>query len=100
MSAHRSTLAQLLISFAVCLLFCTIISAEVPELMSLTDNASNDFTIHKTVNREFAQTLNAVAHTPVLLGTEPSECTTCASFPASTETPSSPLFLLHSVLRT
>ncbi len=100
MSAHRSTLARFLISLAVCMLFCTIVSAEVPELLSLTDNASNDFTIHKTTTREVAQALNAVAHTPVLLGIEPTERTTCVLFALTAETPSSQLFLLNSVLRT
>ena len=100
MSAHHSTLARLLISFAVCLLFCTIVSAEVPELMSLTDNVSNDFTIHKTANREFAQALKTVAHTPVLLGAEPVERTIYPLLLAPTKTPASSLFLLNSVLRT
>jgi hypothetical protein len=96
----RSTLARFLIAFTACLLFCTIVSAEVPELMSLTDNASNDFTIHKTAKWEVAQAVNAIAPTPVLLRVASFESLAHASAPAGTETPSSPLFLLNSVLRT
>jgi hypothetical protein len=99
MSAHRSTLAQILISFTVCLLLYAVLSAEVPELMSLTDNASNDFTIHKTVNREIAKTLAASIHMHALRDADPFERTTWASLPPNTETPPSLLFPLHSVLR-
>ena len=98
MLAHRSTPDQLLILFAVCVLFCAVLSAEVPELLSLTDNASNDFTIHKTSSRELAQAMSAAIDMYVLRDAERFERTTCASFPANTETSSfSPL---HSILRT
>lgn len=100
MSKHRSTVARILISFAVCLLFCAVLCAEVPELMSLTDNVSNDFTIHKTGNREFAKALNAASHIHLLRDAERFERPSCASFLANPETPASPLFQLRSVLRT
>ena len=100
MSKHRSTVARLLITFAVCLVFCAVLFAEVPELMSLTDNVSNDFTIHKTGNREFAKALNAASHIHFLRDAERFERATSASFVANPETPASPLFLLGSVLRT
>ena len=100
MSAHRTTLHQLLIVFVACVLFCAVLSAEVPELLSLTDNASNDFTIHKTSTRELAQALNAAIDTHILRHAEQFERATCASLPPNTEPSSSSLFLLHSVLRT
>ena len=99
MSAHSSTLDRFLIVFVVCVLFCAVLSAELPELLSLTDNASHDFTIHKTSTRELAQALHAAIDTHVLRHAEQLERTTYAPFPPNTETPSSSLFPLHSILR-
>ena len=47
MLTHRSILDRLPLSLAVCFLLCGIASAEIPELLSLIDNTSNDFTISK-----------------------------------------------------
>jgi hypothetical protein len=37
--------SALFFSFLTCLLFCVIASAEIPELTSLKDDVSNDFTL-------------------------------------------------------
>lgn len=74
MLTHRSTFARLSLSFAVCLLLCGIASAEIPELLSLTDNTSNDFTISKADKQECTSTLSAGILKSVPLDTQNLEC--------------------------
>jgi hypothetical protein len=102
MLSHPAIFGRLLFSFVVCLLLCGIVSAEIPELLSLTDNASNDFTIHKTCRREFKPTLSAAIHKSLPPDTKNFECgahTHCASTFVGVETISTDLLVLHSVLR-
>jgi hypothetical protein len=102
MLARRSILGRLLLSFAVCLLLCGIASAEIPELLSLTDNASNDFTISKAARLECNPPLGAAIHKSIPLDMKNFECgahTHCASTFVDAETISSDLLVLHSVLR-
>jgi hypothetical protein len=99
MPAHRPILTQLLLSLAVCFLCCAVLSAELPELMSLSDDASNDFTIHKTSSREYAKAASAAIHKYVPRNVETFDRAACSPFREGAETISSSLFLLHSVLR-
>jgi hypothetical protein len=50
MSRVPLELGRLLIPTLLCLLLCGILSAELPELLSLTDNTANDFTVHNSNN--------------------------------------------------
>ena len=45
MSSARMKIGTLLALAVVSLLLCGIVAAELPELLSLTDNAANDFTV-------------------------------------------------------
>lgn len=44
----RSKIRKLLVSSLLSILLCGIVASEFPELLTLTDNTSNDFTIRKT----------------------------------------------------
>lgn len=102
MRAYRSILRRLLLSFVVCLLLCGILCAEIPELLSLTDIASNDFTVLKAGSRECIQTLSAAIYESVPLkpnNFECAACTYCAPSLIDTETISPDLFVLYSELR-
>jgi len=102
MLTHPSILGRLLFTFAVCLLLCGIVSVEIPELLSLTDNASNDFTIRKTGKQECKPTLRAAIHKSVPPDTKNFESAPrihCASIFVGAETISMDLFVLYSVLR-
>ena len=102
MHSHRSIFGQSLIRLLVCVLLCGIVSSELPELLSLTDNASNDFTFRKASGRECRSTLSVTIHKCVPLDKKNCECgpcSNCAPTLVPTETVSSDLFVLHSVLR-
>jgi hypothetical protein len=44
------------------MLLCGCVAAELPELLSLADNTSNDFTIRQPGSRECASMLSAANH--------------------------------------
>jgi hypothetical protein len=48
----RFPLARLLLSLVVVLLLCGIVSREFPELLSLTDNPTNDFTVCRATSAD------------------------------------------------
>ena len=48
MARRRTRIGGTLAQVIVFLLLCGIVGAEFPELLSLTDNTSNDFTVRKT----------------------------------------------------
>jgi len=102
MLIHPSILGRVLFSFAVCLLLCAIVYAEVPELLSLTDNAFNDFTISKAGTRECTPTLGTAIHKSVPVDTKNFDCGASTRSTATfvdADAISSDLFVLHSVLR-
>ena len=47
MSSRRADVARILIPVLTGILVCAVVVAEFPELLSLTDNVSNDFTNYK-----------------------------------------------------
>jgi hypothetical protein len=98
MLTHPSILGRLLFSFVVCLLLCATVSAEVPELLSLTDNASNDFTISKAGGLEGTPPLGTAIHKSAPVDMKNFECGArahCAAILADAETISSDLFVLR-----
>jgi hypothetical protein len=102
MTQHRSIFGRVVFCSLVFVLLCGIVSSELPELLSLTDNTSNDFTFRKASGQERTSTLGAAVHKSVPLDKRNSECapcTNCALMLAATKTISSDLFVLHSVLR-
>ena len=47
MPSRRPGSSKILVPIIVGLLLCGLVTAELPELLSLTDNTSNDFTVRK-----------------------------------------------------
>ena len=93
---------RLLFCSAVCLLLVAIAAAEVPELLCLTDQVSNDFTVRKASERGVATTLSAVIQRSAILDTENFEykgCARNARIFRGTEIVFSDLFVLLSVFR-
>lgn len=102
MSRRRHTSARLLIAVLASLLILGIFSAELPELLSLLDNTSNDFVVRKVSRGECAPRLTMASHGSVLLVMANSGGSRHADFAAAfvgAEVISSELFVLHSVLR-
>jgi hypothetical protein len=102
MLARRSTLAVLLLSCLASLLSCVIMLEEIPELLSLTDNTSNDFTVCKAPSAEGVQVLSVAKQGAIEVFARAVEHV-AAEFWKSTfqdTTPTySPLFIVNSVLR-
>lgn len=102
MHADCYSRTSLLLCFVASLLLCGIVASEVPELISLTDNPSNDFTIRKCGGCESAMMLGVAIHKSVPLDTQKSECEArahCLPSLIPTEIIPSDLLELHSVLR-
>jgi hypothetical protein len=104
MLTHRSILGRLLLSLAVCFLLCGIASAEFPELLTLIDNTSNDFTISKGARQQctLTPTLSEGRSNSAPLDTQNFECGAhphCSPTVVGAETISSDLFVLYSNFR-
>lgn len=101
MSRRRLTSARILFPVVASLLVLGIVGAELPELLSLVDNTSNDFMVRK-VGREGARPFAAASHGSLLPDTRNLDCGTRtygAAAVLGTELVSFDLFVLHSVLR-
>ena len=48
MMLARTKIRKILVAALVSLLLCGIVVSEIPELLTLTDNTSNDFAVRKT----------------------------------------------------
>jgi hypothetical protein len=48
MARKRTQRGRILVTVVVCLLLCGVVVGEFPELLTLTDNATNDFTVVRT----------------------------------------------------
>jgi len=84
------------------LLILGILAAELPELLSLVDNTSNDFVIRKVGRAEYAPPLTAASYISLLPEMKHFGRAACAYGAADfvgAEAISSDLFVLHSVLR-
>jgi hypothetical protein len=104
MTRKRATIGGILITVLVLLLLCGIVAGEFPELLTLTDNTSNDFTIRSTNSvdsrvlrdvQKHDQTAEIHHNTPAphLFFSRLSPFEEAASVPRD-------LFIRHSVLRT
>jgi hypothetical protein len=100
---RRSDGSRILLSLAVSLLLCAIVLAQFPELLNMTDDTTNDFTIpnsssvvHHPQRSVHAVCAAAAELTALLRATHPTPLTTNYGFRAI----SSDLLILHSVFRT
>src|SRR5277367_1709844 len=103
MGRRRSLHSRILFCTVIGMLLCSVFATEIPELLSLTDSTSNDFTIRDAATRvSFSHTttgagapiafdLNAFVDAAGLLRSLAHESTT----PVSAD-----LQYLHSILRT
>jgi hypothetical protein len=101
--SRRDIVVNTFATAIVSLLLCGIIAAELPELLSLTDNTSNDFTISKVSSsrlpctqsvqnvQKAAMDLNNPSHGSLFVHLGP--FVKARLIPAL-------LFILHSILRT
>jgi hypothetical protein len=98
MVTRLSTAPVFLFSLVVCVFLCVIATAEIPELVSLRDDASNDFTLHERASAESVVS-SAAKQCAIQLFAETigfAEVRTTTVEHTSVERP---LFILNSVLR-
>src|SRR5580700_7280341 len=104
MSSERIKIGKILLSALLFLLLCGIVGAEFPELLSLTDNTANDFTVCKAktaVSQSLPDASRRVRITDVDSNVlTPSSILLRLSRLEKTPLFSSELSILHSVLRT
>ena len=103
MFVRRSTFAVILLSCLACWLSCVIVLEEIPELLSLTDNTSNDFTVRKAASAECVHVLRVEKQGAIKILARAAEQVAAelwkSTFQGTTPTRSA-LFIVNSVLRT
>jgi len=99
--SNQLSSTSLLVAVVACLLILGIVVGELPELVSLADNTSNDFVIRKAGRAECAPTLTVANHSSFLPEMKQfvRDTAHCAATSVGAELISSDLVLLHSVLR-
>lgn len=104
MPSGRTSIGKFLVPALALLLLCGIVAAEVPELLSLTDNAANDFAVRKTNPLPLSSRLNAsrlvaIVDSGFISSGAHVLFSRLSPFDRALLIPVEP-FLLHSVLRT
>ena len=97
---HRS--GRILLAAVASLLVLGIVGAELPELLSLVDNTSNDFMVRKIGRAECVRTLTAASHGSLLPDTKNLACGTRTygeTTVVGAKSASFDLVVLYSVLR-
>ena len=101
MFARQSTFIRLLLSCLACCLACVIVFGELPELLSLTDNTSNDFAMLRAASAESVHVLSVAKQGAVQIFARAVEYS--AELGESTvedaSSTRSALFIINSVLR-
>jgi hypothetical protein len=101
MFARHSRFTALLSFCLACLLSCVIVFGEFPELLSLTDNTSNDFAMRRAASAEGVHVLSVAKHVAIQIFARAAEYS--AELRNSTVQHTSPtrsaLFIVNSVLR-
>lgn len=104
MASARIKIGKILVPVLISLLLCGIVAAEFPELLSLTDNTANDFTVGKAktaVSHSLPDASRRVRMTDVDSNVlTPSSILLRLSRLEKTPLFPSELSVLHSVLRT
>jgi hypothetical protein len=103
MSHWPRGLGKLLISAIVFVLLCGIMATELPELLTLADNPTNDFTVRTASSVEDVHVLSAVKqgaiHSAVRAVVEHALVDLATATPGGASPTRSGLFILHSALR-
>jgi hypothetical protein len=101
---RETIIGRILVPALALLLLCGIVAAEVPEFLSLTDNAANDFTIRRANTRDARVLVDASKHLRVSdleFGAPALElCFSRLSQSVTVAAVSAKLYILHSDLRT
>jgi hypothetical protein len=102
MLTFSSRFSRLLFPVVICLLLCGILSTEIPELLCLMDNTSNDFIVQQTISAPAGRVLREKmpVATPIAVRVvehEEMQFWTVTKEGSSTEHLG--LFILHSILR-
>ncbi len=103
MVSKRISIGKILPRALLCLLLCGIVAGEFPELLSLTDNATNDFTVRGARSVVPTVRLNTSKH--VRIADKDSVSASNLLFSRFTpfekaELAPSDVFILYSILRT
>src|SRR5215472_15070723 len=103
MVSKRISFGKILARALLCLLLCAIVAGELPELLSLTDNTTNDFTVRGARSAVPAVRLNASQNGRVA----DQDSAPALDFLSLRESPyekaelaPSDILILHSILRT
>jgi hypothetical protein len=104
MARERTKFEKILVAAVICLLLCAIVAGEFPELLSLTDNTTNDFTVVRTKSMALhilvhANSRRAVSETNAGIIATISLFSHLSPFQEAVPIPSRPS-ALYSVLRT
>jgi hypothetical protein len=102
MFRRGSTSAKFLVAVAASVFLLGIVATELPELLTLSDNTSNDFAMRKTGSAEYASMLSTANHRPMPVHMKDSEYGTDIRYAPALEDlkpASSDVSFLHSVLR-
>jgi hypothetical protein len=103
MASKRISIGKILARALLCLLLCGIVAGELPELLSLTDNTTNDFTVRGARSVAPPIRLNASQNGRIA----DKDSAPAPDFLISRESPfekaelvPSDILILHSILRT
>ena len=102
MRTSRSMFVRLVFPIVTCLLVGGILSTEIPELLSLTDVTSNDFTVQPTGAADSGRILRVTMPVVTLIAPTVAQHNETQFAAVAEEGPSSEhlgLFILHSILR-
>lgn len=101
MFSRRSTRLKLLFSLIACVLFCTIATSEIPELLTFRNDTSNDFTLRESASAEGARVLSIAKQSVNQVFMETEAFATELIITVEVRPPADPpLFILNSILRT
>jgi hypothetical protein len=103
MPRHKSRVVPFLLYALVCVLICAAFALELPELLTLTNDTSNDYSFLPSTSLKSIQTLNSLRQDSSFFVTTAQQHTSWRSLlsvPGRASLQVESLFILHSVLRT
>jgi hypothetical protein len=103
MPRHKSRVVRFLLYALVCVLICAAFALELPELLTLTNDRSNDYSFLPSTSLKSIQTLNSLRQDSSFFVTTAQQHTSWRSLlsvPGRASLQVESLFILHSVLRT
>ena len=102
MRARRSTRHAFLFSLVACVLFCTMAASELPELLTVRNDTSNDFTLRESASSESTRAVSTAPQIVIqrFTAAEVFVLVQPVKVDDGTSAAEPPLFILNSVLRT